>query len=607
MITFLDDASAPRTTHEAEIDKRISEYLEMEDPDIIMDLRENNHSHSDKYKVFWEQCKIYLQEISAVHERRQEQVTYLAVALSVRDLIDQVKKKCPEGTVIPSEQWTRLQFWPKNPRTKAAEYYQKTIPLKMMVQKRQFRKSHPDSHYAAAVFRYMKEYAVRLSNCSLFICLDDKHRIKVGEPNFPVAAAERGKQVLVSLNQQFCVGDHDFTKFALVPSVSLMVNIPASVEGSWYEGTVHIGLKDAVFEPSSPLRHATELHSLLTTRLGDKSVLFLYTDGGPDHRLTYISVQLSLVALFVNLNLDFLCACRTPPYHSWKNPVERIMSIVNVGLQCVGIMRQEGSEAFEAAIKTSNNLNQLRKSASSFQEEVKSSLQPPIQLLENVFTRLKLKDNYFQIFESSSEDEIEAFWEVLKLIDSALTKDDTTKHGIKDKENLQAFLSHCCQARKYSFCIKKCGVDSCTICRPVRMDANVFSKVRHLPDPMISPSEPDHYLPFDEAMLKVTTEQDCPSLRSSKKKKVLSYSPSVQHVKNTNVMVQCEECSMWRLLFSKRKLTLPQQKALETVMADISYSCGALFDDLDFPAGLESVCVRDHHCGDPIEKLYSWV
>ena len=84
---------------------------------------------------------------------------------------------------------------------------------------------------------------------------------------------------------------------------------------------------------------------------------------------------------------------------------------------------------------------------------------------------------------------------------------------------------------------------------------------------------------------------------------MLSYSPSVQHVKNTNVMVQCEECLMWRL-FSKRKLTLPQQKSLETVMADISYSCRALFYDLNFPAGLESTCVRDHHCGDPIEKLY---
>ncbi len=98
----------------------------MEDPDIIMDLREKNRSHSEKYKVFWEQCRIYLQDMSAVHERRHDHVTYLAAALSVRDLIEQVEQRCPEGTQISSEQWTRLQFWPKNPRAKAATYYQKT-------------------------------------------------------------------------------------------------------------------------------------------------------------------------------------------------------------------------------------------------------------------------------------------------------------------------------------------------------------------------------------------------------------------------------------------------------------------------------------------------
>ena len=32
----------------------------------------------------------------------------------------------------------------------------------------------------------------------MFISLDDKHRIKVGEPGFPVAVAERGRKVLVS-------------------------------------------------------------------------------------------------------------------------------------------------------------------------------------------------------------------------------------------------------------------------------------------------------------------------------------------------------------------------------------------------------------------------
>lgn len=62
----------------------------------------------------------------------------------------------------------------------------------------------------------------------------------------------------------------------------------------------------------------------------------MYTDGGPDHRLTYVSVQLSLIAIFLELDLDVLIAARTAPNYSWANPVERIMSIINLGLQCVG-------------------------------------------------------------------------------------------------------------------------------------------------------------------------------------------------------------------------------------------------------------------------------
>ena len=38
---------------------------------------------------------------------------------------------------------------------------------------------------------------------SMFVCLDDKHKIKVGEPGFPVAAAERGRQVLQAAGSRF--------------------------------------------------------------------------------------------------------------------------------------------------------------------------------------------------------------------------------------------------------------------------------------------------------------------------------------------------------------------------------------------------------------------
>ena len=79
-------------------------------------------------------------------------------------------------------------------------------------------------------------------------------------------------------------------------------------------------------------------------------VLLMYTDGGPDHRVNYLSVKIALIALFRDLNLDILIALRTAPSNSWANPVERIMSIVNIGLQGVGVMRQKMSDEFERVV-----------------------------------------------------------------------------------------------------------------------------------------------------------------------------------------------------------------------------------------------------------------
>ena len=150
---------------------------------------------------------------------------------------------------------------------------------------------------------------------STFVCQDDKHSIKVGEPGYPVAAVERGKQVLVGLNERMVVGDHDFTKFTLTPSVNLLVKIPETMEETFYHDRVFVGLKGSAFQSSSPIRHATELNKVLETD-NSSPILLLYTDGGPDHRSNYPSVQISLICLFLHLDLDFLCAIRTPPYNS---------------------------------------------------------------------------------------------------------------------------------------------------------------------------------------------------------------------------------------------------------------------------------------------------
>ena len=281
------DQSASRTTSEQEIEDRMAEALSMQDPEIIIDLRELNTNNSHRFKVFWEKCSHFLSTCTSVHERRHESVSYMAKAISVRDLVQEVSKLCPEGTPIPSLAWVQLNFCPRNPRSHVSRLYTSRLEAKHMVQKRQFRKSHPDSTYCFAIFRYMRDFAVKFRDLSLFACLDDKHRIKIGEPGFPVAAAERGRQVIVSSQSTFAVvGDHDFTKFSFIPSVILLIDIPDSIEGSWYRGDVFIGVKDAVFEPSSPMRHATELYKCISpARMDGRHILFVYTDGGPDHRL----------------------------------------------------------------------------------------------------------------------------------------------------------------------------------------------------------------------------------------------------------------------------------------------------------------------------------
>ena len=69
------------------------------------------------------------------------------------------------------------------------------------------------------------------------------------------------------------------------------------------------------------------------------------------------------------------------------------------------------------------------------------------------------------------------------------------------------------------------------------------------------PEEYGHYRSFDEALGYVTDESHRPSMHTkAKRRKTLPFSASLQHVKNVDLMLQCEECSMWRLLYSKHKL-----------------------------------------------------
>lgn len=63
----------------------------------------------------------------------------------------------------------------------------------------------------------------------------------------------------MGVGESFEVLDHDFSMSSLTPSVIFRITIPLAPDMSWYNGTVHVGLKDSVFQPSSPARHTAEM------------------------------------------------------------------------------------------------------------------------------------------------------------------------------------------------------------------------------------------------------------------------------------------------------------------------------------------------------------
>ena len=71
---------------------------------------------------------------TAVHKRRHNTVSYLVLAICVRELIERVKKR--PVILTPWEEWVRLQFSPINPYTNNAMKYTGRFEIKYTVQKK---------------------------------------------------------------------------------------------------------------------------------------------------------------------------------------------------------------------------------------------------------------------------------------------------------------------------------------------------------------------------------------------------------------------------------------------------------------------------------------
>jgi len=147
----------------------------------------------------------------------------------------------------------------------------------------------------------------------------------------------RGRTNILPVDVYSKASDHDFPVVSLIQSVTLVVNFDGSTNNdedenrvSFYRGSVHVCVKDSIFQSSNAKRHVVELISLLDTMPNSCPVLFNMTDGGPDHNCRQLAVQMVWLDIFLKVGMDMLVVSRVAPTRSWTNTAERVIGPNNL-------------------------------------------------------------------------------------------------------------------------------------------------------------------------------------------------------------------------------------------------------------------------------------
>ncbi|XP_072045612.1 LOW QUALITY PROTEIN: uncharacterized protein [Amphiura filiformis] len=303
-----------------------------------------------------------------------------------------------------------------------------------------------------------------------------------------------------------------------------------------------------------------------------------------------------------------LVSVQTPPHHSWKNPAERCMSNLNLGLQGVGVMRR-ALPTMEQKIKSTNNIKAIRELSNkepALREEVMDAVQPAKILLGDVFSRLQVKGQNFKVFTAASKDDMVRLVNHLKKIDEEFNTDsllDSSK-PCKLTQKLKDFISEHCVCGQYQLSIKRCGAEDC-VCGAPRTSPDTFADLHHLPFPI---PQQEKYIHFEDLYGKeeAKVENYVPSkMQRAAQRHSMPFSPSSQKAKNAKMVVQCGECLKWRVCYSARVLKPDQRQKLERALDGVTYSCGTCFQNVstdDDDSIFNAVYVNDKlTCDLPIE------
>ena len=606
------DRSAPL---HPDIQQRIRMMVQGE-PGLIADMRHLNPGRpSDHFDVFFEKLIGHIESVTAADDRRHGEA-HMSKFISLDDLISQVASICPENTPIPNKALVRLQFMPTNPYTARAQNFTSKVPVQRKIQRRQLRACHEDDHYCNALFKYLKHLFIELGQEAALYSCDDKAKVKLGEPNCPVSTGVRGRQSIAPKDATLVALDHDMVKATLTPSVILQITkkeIP-SVTDSFVRGKVSTTVNDTVFSRSSPMRHAAMLKKVML-RDGAPNILLKYTDGGTDQRNTLEAVKCANICLFKEFSLDMLITVRCAPGQSYINPAERVMSILNYGLQNVATERKKMDDETEALLKRCNSSNQIREKAREHPflvEKWKSSVAPVQELLSERFRRLSLKDEPITTIDQVLDSEIESLQSHLTSLFPTLDLEKLKKAECRKCKEYVDWKKEHCRETQYTFQIRKCNDPRC--CPPKQSHRDLS----WLPEPVLDSSK-EHYKPYLEVKGQQTDESDRPSLKPSKagkktkkatatsaeKSTAATFENPFQSAQTARATVTCTECQKPRVVYSNKKLSSRQEVLLAVTLSEYEYSCGSELFPPNEASILQSLTIKSHlSCNQPIEVAY---
>ncbi|WAR27046.1 hypothetical protein MAR_012750 [Mya arenaria] len=599
---------------------------------LLTDLRHLNLGRpSDYFDVFFGHLSDLVEEVTAADERRHN-TAHLSQWISLSDMIDMAAKRCPENTPIPSKSLVRLQFAPRNPYSKTAYSFTSRIDVQYKIQRRQLRATHVDQHYCAALLKYFKEKAVELGEKCIVVCCDDKAKVPIGEPGFSVSTGVRGKKTIAPTATTLVAADHDMTKASITPSVILQVQIPDSAEKSFVQGQVSVSVNDSVFQVSTPMRHAASLSKMVP--LDKTKILMKYSDGGTDHRTTLEAVRCAAICLFKEYDLDMVILARCAPGHSWRNPAERVMSIMNLGLQNCSLERESSTDVIEKKLKSCSSMKSVRDAAAK-QPELKAawvdSVEPVQASLRNRFQRLKLKEVPFQTFDPVQEDDLDLLRRHLRELFPQLDLGKLQKAFTGKCKAFQSWILTHCRERHYSFQIKK------ICCLP---PTSAEEDLKWLPDPIMA-GDGEHYMKYAEAKLIDTTEADRPTLKEKAAKTTLKekaakpkpakrahtelnqgdrlaaddtadvvsqeepvHEASMYTAQHARATIECTECRKPRVIYGKQKMSSREEVSFAILVSGFDYTCGAPITPPESSLHGKYVARQMLVCNTPLELAY---